>query len=443
MNKTIVYVPKYGSREPSAHFLATGNTIEDDFFVTTRDQYISLDDDFIIDTYNEFGVIVKEGDYKSLLNAPQYSKVNSTEWHEYDGVEVNVIEKPTYKPRTITIPFIFKNRKRLAEFIDFLAGTTDTSSTNTGRLATRTWYFEEIDEYVHLRLQSNGALNINVELGTFSLTFVQDDPHTFFEKNPPIPTYRNITSQGVFLNDIDLATMGIQVLQGTDESLLKVPTIRENVKVIDTYDEALMRFKSKDVTLKLFIHTHEGISDFWTRYNTLLYELTKNTLATIDFPTNECDPVECYYKSTNVTRFEILHNGCIWCELDLVLTLTDYKPQGHDEYKLLTTEKGVYIKTSDGSYVDTKSIYEPLHDNIPSSTLTPTKVSDFATDSSEEYQGVFLLGTLATEQSVKVDMQTLDEDYNTALDLHHQLQDLLEQIRVVYRNIQIKAGQQL
>ena len=116
------------------------------------------------------------------------------------------------------------------------------------------------------------------------------------------------------------------VLDGSDESIRKAANVRDNLKISTKdirgviYDASTVTFKSKDVTLKCLINC-DGIDEFWHRYNAMFAVLLNADERKLAALGNE---YQCYYKSMNVSKFDILRGNRVWCEYSITLTVTKY-----------------------------------------------------------------------------------------------------------------------
>ena len=158
----------------------------------------------------------------------------------------------------------------------------------------------------------------------------------------------DIRQLGYAIDGIDFSQFGSHILKGTDDSIRKAPNIRPALSVNHkteagiVYDEvAVPRFKAKDITIKLLINCSD-IDEFWKRYDSLFAILAKSDSRVLYFPKLETE-YECYYKSSNVQKFEITPSGRVWCEFDVVLRCLSSRPG--TTYWILIAEDGSLIIT--------------------------------------------------------------------------------------------------
>lgn len=264
-----------------------------------------------VDAYTEYGVFVEQYGYKELIQMPPFKKLDVTEWPEYDGQEVDLIA-PVLDSREIQIQFNIVN-VRYAEDL-FLTLSNG---------AYHDFNFSELKRSYRLRMVSNSSFTQHIRLGKLTITFADDFPFV-----PAADYYKdgasNVNQSGYAIDDVAFSQFGIFVLQGTDESVRKAAEVRKALTIdISTlaglvYDTGDVHFKAKDVTLKLLINS-SNVDEFWKRWNSLFTVLLRSGSRVFYFASLSTK-YGCYYKSNKVTRFDVLRNGHVWCEFDVVLT---------------------------------------------------------------------------------------------------------------------------
>lgn len=291
---------------------------------------------FFIDSVNAFakyGVFVSRYGYKQLVQMPNLKKVESNDWLEQDGIEVD-LSAPQLDTRNIDINFFATNTDISLEFIEMLSSKVY-----------HTFYFPEIGRTYKLRLVSEGSRKINLKMGSFTLKFADDFPFWGYEHTSPLPI--GLRPSKYKLDNIDFSDYGVLFLDGTDDSVLKSPDIKPNF-IVNNSDmsgalyggktlmfrpigateiepqesHAKPNYKDKDVTLKCIINTPLAV--FWRNYNALFWDLTRPELRSfcinaigVNYP--------CYYVSSSVTKFDILTNGRVWCEFSIKIKITRFR----------------------------------------------------------------------------------------------------------------------
>ena len=279
------------------------------------------------DAFIEYGVFVEQHGFKQLIQLAAFKKVDTTDWPEEDGVEVDLIE-PKLDTRTLQIQFCITNTRYAEDLFDELS---------IG--AYHTFEFREIKKTYRLRMTQNGAFSSFVKLGKMTLTFSDDFPVIPSGTHKPLDK-TGIRQIGFEVDGIDISQFGTYVLNGSEDSIRKAANTKDNLKISTKdvsgifYDASAVNFKSKDVTLKFLIDAPD-IDEFWERYNGLFAVVLQPETRNFYYAAlgNEYD---CFYKSMNVTKFDILRSGKVWCEFSIVLTFVNYRPVG--QYMLLAHE---------------------------------------------------------------------------------------------------------
>lgn len=291
-----------------------------------------------LDAFLEYGIFVEKGGYKRVVQMPSFKKLDTTEWEEFDGIEVDLLS-PVLDTRQFSIQFCITNIRYAEDFFDDLA---------TG--AYHIFNFVELKKTLKLRMVSNGSFSAFIKLGKLTLTFADDFPAVpsgnYYQRGKS-----EIRQSGYELDGIDFSQFGSYILNGSDDSIRKAANVRAALKINGksvaglNYDDKEVHFKAKDVTLKLLIDA-TNIDEFWQRYNALFAILMQSESRIFYFGTLGVE-YECYYKSSSVSKFEILNSGRVWCEFSIVLVFTAYHPKS--SWMLLATEDFDWVITEDGN----------------------------------------------------------------------------------------------
>lgn len=259
------------------------------------------------DAYTDYGICVEQSGYKALVALPEFKKIESVEWDEYDGEEADLTE-PMLDSRTIAIPFNIINSV-LAEFL----------FVNLSDKAYHTFEFTELGKEYRLRMESNGSFNLISRSGKMTLTFVEDDAITPVNNAPSF----NDKSCGYIIDDVDLSRFGIAVLQGTDDTLRKFANIRPALLTKSSaingqvYDNAApVKVRAKDITIS--VGCRANIAEFWGIWESLLWALTRPEYRVFRVPKYGIE-YNCYYNGSKVRRFEVIGGKTAWFELDITL----------------------------------------------------------------------------------------------------------------------------
>lgn len=262
-----------------------------------------------IDAYSEYGVFVHETGYNDLVSFPALKKVESNDWPEEDGIEVD-LENPRLDKKEFKIMFGCVNNAELPYFIDALSDG-----------AYHTFDFAEIGATRKLRLVNQVDKNSLRTLEKFSLQFCDDFPLYEYEYMSPIG-YNGLQPSGHTIDGVDLSDYGLLLLAGSHDNIVKLPAVKPNLLTSNAgtngaiYDAQNVFFKEKDVTLKLCARAGSFV-DFWHNYNALLYDLTRKDTRRFHYSVTD-KKYPCYYKDSKVSRFTFSDTS-VWCEFTLTL----------------------------------------------------------------------------------------------------------------------------
>lgn len=67
------------------------------------------------DAFLEYGIFVEQYGYKALIQMPSFKKLDSTEWPEFDGEEVD-LTAPVLDTKTFNIQFCITNVRYAEDF---------------------------------------------------------------------------------------------------------------------------------------------------------------------------------------------------------------------------------------------------------------------------------------------------------------------------------------
>jgi len=260
------------------------------------------------DCYTLFGVYVT-GNYNELVAFPSLKPVESNNWHEEDGEEVD-LSAPALDTRELNIKFAYHGTEE--NFVSFINLLSDG--------AYHQFNFAEIGKMYQLRLVSQPDMSRASTFGVFSLRFADDFPLSGYSYVSP---QSNIVPLcGYELDGRDLADYGVRVLQGSMAEIQKIPAVKKNliVSVRDksgvVYDGANVTFQAKDVRINCLMRAN-NLTEFWRNYNALLYDLVRPSERMLYVGSKE---YACYYKSCSVSEFSVI--GKIWFKFSLNLVFT-------------------------------------------------------------------------------------------------------------------------
>jgi hypothetical protein len=264
-----------------------------------------------LDAYTQFGVYVTEGGYNDLVAYPDLKNIQSNDWPEENGIEPD-LASPVLDSKTFSVKFaLCGGYAHMKALIDSLSDE-----------AYHVFNFAEIGRTYNLRLISQSGISIAGDLRVFSLSFADDFPLSGYSYLAPDTTIPQSTSYKI--DEVNLTAYGVIVLAGTLSEIEKIPDVKRNLYVnIEsqpgaTYDNGIVRFKSKEVTLKCLLRA-TTLTQLWRNYNALLYDLTRPGERKL-YASGTGLEYPFYYKSSSVKSF--FPTDKIWLEFDLTLIVT-------------------------------------------------------------------------------------------------------------------------
>ena len=297
-----------------------------------------------VDAYNNYGLYVKDEGLNSLIQMPKFKTIDTNDWHEEHGVEADLSD-PVLDARQVSLAFYITSRD-WAE--DFFADLSDGSY--------HEFHFPRLGRTYVLRMVSNGTFNnyVNTSRSQLTLTFAEDNPTApTMPDGMPLPYGQSgINQNGYEIDGADLSQFGIYVVQGTDSTIYKAASVKDNLRVSlkgrhgVEYDPLNVRFKTRDITLHLHIKT-ATIAEFWAKWDALFATLMQPEEREFYFNTLG-NYYNCYYKSNSVSKF-LFRDDMVWCDFTVVLTCLDFR--AITDWLLLASEAGDYIITEDGARI--------------------------------------------------------------------------------------------
>jgi hypothetical protein len=312
-----------------------------------------MDGRFFIDgenAYARYEVIVAEGGYGKLVSFPPLKKVASNDWHEDNGVEVD-LSNPTLDAAEFSVKFYALDFPLADNFIFHL---TDG--------AYHDFLFPEIGRAYRLRLVSQQGVKALGGIGEFTLQLANDFPMEGYRYEKPradVPA----PETGYLIDGVDLSAYGVTVLRGSLAEVVKSPAVKKNLLVsVDgergaVYDSEAVTLQAKDVTLKCLMRA-KTLGALWKNYDALLYNLVRPGERSLHVKYDGYEyEYPCYYSSASVEKF--MPDGYIWLEFSLTLTFTAFTLIAQE---LLATEDGAMVTTEDrvGYFIDVRSGFSYL-----------------------------------------------------------------------------------
>ena len=329
------------------------------------------------DAYEDYRVFLSEGSVASLLAYPSLKKVDSTDWPEEDGEEVD-LTTPRLDTRNVSLNFVSHDAGlHFGEYGSFVAALSD--------MGYHDFYFPFMERTFRLRLTSHPSMEHWRRADFFTLQFADDFPpcctvetdedtgeeieedekkkYTRPEPQSTITSYDDYELDGQ-----PLTYYGVRVLEGSLAEVLKSPAVKQNLLVNGVrlngawYDKEWVKFKSKEVKLNCLMRAKD-FTEFWKSYEAFLYDLARPdgtvvwTGGDVEMPGERLLFVDatsleypCYYKGCSSEEFAVMP-GKIWWKFTLTLVFTSFRV-GADEF-YLAAEHGAFIITeSDDRLID-------------------------------------------------------------------------------------------
>jgi hypothetical protein len=290
-----------------------------------------------VDAYASFGVSVANGGYGGLAAFPPLKKVESNDWHEEDGVDVD-LSNPALDTSEIAVKFISD-------------GDADGFVATLANGAYHRLEFVEIGRTYRLRLVSQQSLKVAGGLREFTLQLANDFPLEGYAYAAPQSSMA-LPPTGYTIDDVDLAAYGVTALRGSLSEALKPPPVKKNLLRSASaahgalYDNGAVTFQQKDVSLKCLMQA-ATMEELWRNRDALLYNLTKAGERALGV--KEAGVYACYYKSCTVEKFAA--SGKLWLAFALNLVITSFRPV--QTTSLLSTNAEILIVTNSAEFIQT------------------------------------------------------------------------------------------
>lgn len=260
------------------------------------------------DMYAEFGIYVEFGGWNELLSMPPLKSVEYNDWHEFDGLEMDLSE-PKLDSRDISIKFIILDVDgKYQQFVNFIS-----------QAGYREFRIASINRNYTLRYVSVSSFSNKENLGFISVKFANDFPLKDYQYQAPIST---ITARDTFkIDGKKLSDYNTYILAGMLDEIRKQAEVKSNLTIKiqsqhgATYDVGAVTFKYKDVKIHCLI-TADTLDVLWRNYDALLYDLTRPNERTLTVKALNQEYKFCY-KSCQVTEFYPTDN---WLKFTLTLT---------------------------------------------------------------------------------------------------------------------------
>ncbi len=267
-----------------------------------------------VDVYTAYGAYVDgDGGWNDLLALPPLKSVDSNDWQEEDGVEMD-LSAPVLDTRSISLKLILRGDNREDNFYDLIDALSDG--------ALHTFRAERIGRSFRLRLVSHSSFELAERFDTLTLKLADDYPLDGY-------TYAAPTGGGIATRDsfkVDsrpLTDYGVNVLEGTLAEVMRAPAVKTALlRNIPTaagalYDtDGVVAYKSKDVKVKCLLRAG-SLSEMWGNYYALCHDLSSKGEHSLYVKALGAS-FAFAYKSCSVEEFDPTDR--VWLRFTLTLT---------------------------------------------------------------------------------------------------------------------------
>ncbi|MCM1066797.1 MAG: hypothetical protein NC418_04380 [Muribaculaceae bacterium] len=271
-----------------------------------------------IDAFATWGIFVVKGGWKGIIAYPPLKTPQSNDWHEEDGIEVDLSE-PRLNTTEAQLDLAWTGL--YADFDGFINHLADG--------AYHTFHAKSIGRTFRLRLSQMPSLSLAQQMGFCSLKLCNDFPldgYQYAEPRSNIARYSDFLLDGRPFTDY-----GCRILQGSLAQLRKTaavkPKLLRNIASMPgaIYDSGAVTFKAKDAKLFCLMRA-DSLTELWCNYDALLFDLVRPGERELSVAALE-HTFPCHYKSAAVDDF--FPSGKIWLQFTITLTLTrDFRVEG-------------------------------------------------------------------------------------------------------------------
>lgn len=256
---------------------------------------------------SDFTATLLIDDFSSLVSYPSMKSVQSNDWAEYDGLEVD-LSAPKLDKKTLELSFLLADKSKYFDFIAFLLEQNH-----------RDWYFPDVEKVFKLRVVEFSGYQEFLNKSEIKIKLSDDFPlwnYTY------IPVTINQGTDDWFLEGVAFSKYGIVVLEGS-ENVYSEKEVKPILEVtngllsgVKTYDQSLKK-KSRKATIKCFLNCE--LSNFWNIYYGFLHNWIKKNARELRAETKT---YQCYYESSKVLYFDLHENKTrVRCQFDMNIVI--------------------------------------------------------------------------------------------------------------------------
>lgn len=255
------------------------------------------------DLFTEYGLYVAEQGYNELIQWAALKDVETVDWHEYDGVEPNLLH-PVLDSREFTLP-LWGTVGNIERFVRLFRDSTY-HSINAA----------DIERNYSVRFVKAKPSKGHRQLCSVELVFSDDTPLGNYTYSAPTSSLK--TDSRFLIDGTPFSDYGTTLLQGTSLSFSRIADVKPNLtRDIESmsgvnYEVGVQRRAPYEATLHCFMRA-TTLSELWNNYDALLYDMSKPDAREISIAGSGA--YLCHYVKQNVRRF--YHEGRIWLEFDV------------------------------------------------------------------------------------------------------------------------------
>lgn len=328
------------------------------------------------DAFEVFGLFILKNGYENLLSFPRFKKLESNDWFEEDGLEVD-LSNPVFEPNEFSIEFGFVGSyARFIELRNFLNESTY-----------KVFSFTEIERNFILRVSNTNDLKFYQDLAFITLSLVDDFPiqrmnylnNSLFPEiaSGTIPSFQagydllesnwtgstiptgystslNIGVTGFEIDGVDLSEYGIIPLKGSIDDFrvfnakklnLSISTDFKNGQLYDSY--SLGKFQNKRAKINLLLRS-DSFEELWKNFDCFMYNLTKANERELGISITK-QTYKCFYESCNISGIYL--DGRKWLIFTVGLVVNSWIDNFTSNYGALSTENDIYLTNESDQYI--------------------------------------------------------------------------------------------
>ena len=251
-----------------------------------------------------WGVWVTNGGLKDFPNYPPSKKVYCNDWHESDWKEALLSEQLMLGAQNIILEFASETVAEMDAFATYLNSVVVCIFVVGGN--------SKILRYV-----KNSSIRHLGGVCVSRFDFIQDSMYIY---NASLPDTTK-PATGMTMDGNDMKIYSLIVLDDTFGNMLRYPSMKNNLVINSEYengqivDTSFFTYAKDTVTINLCMMASSD--DFWSFYNKLIYDLTRQHERVIAY---KGYTMHCFYKSCNTIQF-FIGNGLLGWKFRLTFSV--------------------------------------------------------------------------------------------------------------------------